>query len=480
MKKLLLITGAMFLAVNIFAQTFHVTVSNGYGSGDYQVGDTVHIFTSHYGVNQLFDKWNGDVSLLASPDEWHTWFIMPNTNVNVSGSIKNITPVTLQFEQIMARDRLKPVYYYFPSGHKGFVYLLHGTGGKASYVAAEYEFQILIRDLINDNFGVIITEAEEATTGIDANGDGKLRWAIYPVDTINNVDYANIRIITDTFYTRGVTDRSKLRHSIGMSNGAFYSTALSGIYQFKAGVNYCGQSDAIITGATQTPLQFCMARNDQNDGVGQTGNADALTFSNALNARGICSNYLIKERSPIYPERFARRGDISTAQSLSIFNELLTKGYIDNKNYFIGYANSLTNAYSVNPTSFPIINSITASQRSFMLDQINLSVSDHQMYSDFNRATIRFLDSLCNTTANIDQLDLSKKSVHAYPNPFFDKIQMQNISGLENYQLSNSLGQIIWIGKNIEQQDFSYLKNGIYFLKVLTQTGQQSIKLSKQ
>lgn len=379
----------------VSTDSFSVVVNNGYGSGKYKTGDTVHIFTSHYADNQVFDKWSGDVALLNAPEEWHTWFIMPNRSVTFTGSIKNIAPFTLQYEQIRGRDRLKPVYSYFPAGHKGVVYLLHGTGGKASYVASEYEFQLLIRDLVSNNFGVIITEAEEATTGIDANGDGKLRWAIFPVDTLTNVDYANIRIITDTFYSRGVTNRSKLRYSIGMSNGAFYSTSLSAVYRFKAGVNYCGQGDGAVIAATQTPVQFCMARNDQNDGVGQAGNATALTNYNALKKRGVCSTYFIKERCPIYPERFARRGDITIAQSISVFNELKAKGYIDARNYFIGFANGLTTAYTNNPTSFPVINGLTATQRSFVLAQIDLCVSDHQMYSDFNRATLKFLTMQC-------------------------------------------------------------------------------------
>jgi hypothetical protein len=375
--------------------SFTVVVNNGYGAGKFKTGDTVHIFSSHYTDNQLFDKWSGDISLLNASEEWHTWFIMPSRNVTFTGSIKNITPFTLQFEQIRGRDRLKPVYSYFPAGHKGFVYLLHGTGGKASFVAAEYEFQILIKDLINDNFGVIITEAEEATTGIDANFDTKLRWAIFPVDTLNNVDYVNIRNITDTFYKRGVTNRSKLRYSIGMSNGAFYSTALSAIYKYKAGVNYCGQGDAVTIAATQTPVQFCMARFDNNDGVGQAGNATALTNFNALNVRGICSKYFIKERCPIYPERFARRGNITISQSISVFNELKSKDYIDSKNYYVGFSDALTNAYSANQANFPVINSLSATQRSFMLAQIDLSVSDHQMYSDYNRATLKFLNTQC-------------------------------------------------------------------------------------
>lgn len=74
----------------------------------------------------------------------------------------------------MGGDRPKPVYYFFTPAHEGFVLLLHGTGGTAQRFVNSYEYQQLIKDLVNDNFGVIVTEAEEATTGIDANGDGKL------------------------------------------------------------------------------------------------------------------------------------------------------------------------------------------------------------------------------------------------------------------------------------------------------------------
>jgi len=70
--------------------------------------------------------------------------------------------------------------------------------------------------------------------------------------------------------------------------------------------------------------------------------------------------------------------------------------------------------------------------------------------------------------------------VKIYPNPFSNRIQLENTTGLENYELYNSLGQRVWIGKNIDQQDFSHLQNGIYFLKVSTQTGQQTLKLIKQ
>jgi hypothetical protein len=373
-----------------------VTINNGYGAGKYKVGDTVHIFSVAYADNQLFDTWSStDISLLNAPQEWHTWFIMPAKNVSFTGSIKNITPVTLTFEQIMGRDRLKPVYYFFPTGHKGFVLLLHGSGGSAQQFVSSYEYQQLIKDLVNDNFGVIITEAEEATTGIDVNGDGKLRWGTTPYDSVTNVDYANIKIITDVFYTRGVTNRSKLRYSVGMSNGGNFSSYLSSLFSYKAGVSYCAPSGAPIAAISVTPLQFCMARFDNNENVGPTGNANSLTNSQTLSNRGICSKYYMQEHSPLYPERFARKGDITLSKSISVFNELKSKGYLNSKNYFIGFSDALATAYQANPTSFPELNSLNILQKLTVIEQVDLAVADHQMYSDYNRATLKFLNTQC-------------------------------------------------------------------------------------
>jgi hypothetical protein len=375
--------------------SFTVSVNNGYGSGKYKIGDTVDIFSVAVANNQLFDKWSSsETGLLNAFEEWHTWFIMPNKDVSFTGSLKTITAVTLNLEQIRGRDRMKPVYSYFPAGHKGFVYLLHGSGGSAINTVTNYEFIQLVKGLVADNFAVIVTESEESTTGIDANGDGKIRWLVSPADSVSNIDYANIKIITDTFYNRGITNRSKLRYSIGMSNGGNYSAYLSAYYKYKAAVSYCAQAGAVAL-TTTTPLQFCMARYDNNENVGSTGNAAALSNSQTITGRGICSKYFIKERAPLYAERFARRGDITLIKSISIFNELKSKGYLNNKNYYNGFSDVLINAYTANPASFPELLSLTTLQRLFVVEQIDLSVADHQMYSDYNKATLKFLNTQC-------------------------------------------------------------------------------------
>jgi hypothetical protein len=179
-----------------------------------------------------------------------------------------------------------------------------------------------------------------------------------------------------------------------MSNGGNYSAYLSGYYKYKAAISYCAQAgSASLT--TLTPLQFCMARYDNNENVGPAGNAAALSNSQTITSRGVCSKYFIKERAPLYPERFARRGDITIPKSTALFNELKNKGYLDSKNYFIGYSDALVAAFQANPTSFPELNGLTIPQQLFYQEQLNLSVSDHQMYSDFNKATLKFFNTQC-------------------------------------------------------------------------------------
>lgn len=67
-------------------------------------------------------------------------------------------------------------------------------------------------------------------------------------------------------------------------------------------------------------------------------------------------------------------------------------------------------------------------------------------------------------TTNTTMLGARNRSV--YPNPFFDRIYLQNPTGDELFSLTNHLGQTIYTGKNMEDHDFSRLLPGIYFLKI--------------
>jgi len=84
----------------------------------------------------------------------------------------------------------------------------------------------------------------------------------------------------------------------------------------------------------------------------------------------------------------------------------------------------------------------------------------------------------CNTT-NTSSV-IKKSPIKIYPNPFSNTIQIENSSGDENYLLLNTIGQTIWSGKNIHQQDFSSIDKGIYFLQINSKNNVINLKMIKQ
>jgi hypothetical protein len=84
------------------------------------------------------------------------------------------------------------------------------------------------------------------------------------------------------------------------------------------------------------------------------------------------------------------------------------------------------------------------------------------------------------STAGFKENEL-ENNLQVYPNPFTNKINIKNLSGNETFVLTNLIGQKIFEGKNISEEDFTNLLNGIYFLKIYGQSKNQSqtIKLVK-
>lgn len=68
-------------------------------------------------------------------------------------------------------------------------------------------------------------------------------------------------------------------------------------------------------------------------------------------------------------------------------------------------------------------------------------------------------------TTGVHEIQMENKLV--FPNPFSSSISLKNKSGNEIFELSTCAGQIIYSGKYIEEQNLSFLPNGIYFLKIV-------------
>jgi hypothetical protein len=80
-------------------------------------------------------------------------------------------------------------------------------------------------------------------------------------------------------------------------------------------------------------------------------------------------------------------------------------------------------------------------------------------------------------TTGVKEIHSTSPSV--FPNPFTSSIVLNNKTGHESFELTNSLGAIIYSGKFIEEQHFNSLPNGIYFLKVVDKSTSM-IKLLKE
>ena len=85
----------------------------------------------------------------------------------------------------------------------------------------------------------------------------------------------------------------------------------------------------------------------------------------------------------------------------------------------------------------------------------------------------------CGLTTSIINNSTDDK-LQIFANPFNDKITITNLEGTENIMLINQLGQTIYQGASIENQDFSALQKGIYFLKIEKNDIMTTLKVVKQ
>jgi len=84
-----------------------------------------------------------------------------------------------------------------------------------------------------------------------------------------------------------------------------------------------------------------------------------------------------------------------------------------------------------------------------------------------------------NPTLSNQELANETDKIRIYPNPFSSKLNILNATGIEIYELYDVTGKQIYIGKNLEKEDFSALSKGVYFLEINGKTTSK-IKLIKE
>lgn len=468
------------------SSSYQLTVSNGYGSGKYNAGDTVHIFAREMSEREVFGEWQNNANLVfgESRYEWHSQFIMPASDVNCTATFRTLdsSNTRIRYEQIRGVAEKKNVYYAFPTAMQGVAYLFHGSGGSArGWLPNNIENVQLVKDLLADSIGVIITECEERTLNTDTDGDGNIRWKVSVPILDSSIDYRNLKIITDTMIARGLMSSQTPRYTIGMSNGGAFSIPSAVVLGAKAAVSYCASGRQSQMTFITTPVMYCMAKNDDNENVGQEGNAEALRNTQILSSRGIDTRYLLHPPSPLYAERF-KRGGVDSATGARILNDLQNNGILDTKNRPIFTSDTLLLRIQANPTAFPSFAGLSTAFQAVVRDQYSTSVAEHKFYSDYNRATIAFLKKhkdrvVVPTSVEVDSQN--QESLSIYPNPASESVTVMTSANFAVTHTNNGKITVYdMLGNRILQSSnpsFSIegLANGIY----VVQCGNQTVRL---
>lgn len=71
----------------------------------------------------------------------------------------------------------------------------------------------------------------------------------------------------------------------------------------------------------------------------------------------------------------------------------------------------------------------------------------------------------CTTLNNLDFLNKAK-DIYVLENPFYSTIKLNEVDDAALFELYSVQGEKVSIGKNLSSKDFSFLLNGIYFLKI--------------
>lgn len=163
------------------------------------------------------------------------------------------------------------------------------------------------------------------------------------------------------------------------------------------------------------------------------------------------------------------------------------------------------NSLQILNASHPMVTRVVGNRVEFVFENINLAAQGHgnvtfkiktkntlvtgntvtnkaDIYFDYNAPVITNIASTTFQTLNVGENQIDN-TVKIYPNPASDFVQIEANSSIKSIQLFDAQGRVLTtkIPDNIQaNMDISTYQNGIYFLKVKTETGIKVEKIVKE
>lgn len=459
------------------AQTVSLAVLNGYGSGNYFPGDTIHIWSVEIPDDSVFAEWETPSSsiVILHPKEWHTTVIMPQTPTVVRAKLRYSKP--LQFDKtifhIMGADR--NIWFAFPENLQGLITLHHFTNGTGNLWTSRTEYRQFCHAAFDAGYGLLAYNANEVERG-DQDGDGLKQWKALPIDIEQNPDHKITRLLLDTLVRRGIITPTTPLYAVGMSVGGGYAIGVGYALQFQAWANFCSGGSQVICQNTAVPGLLCPAEFDANRDEDIGGNT-IKAFGNykTLQERGVPSEYLLNRRHPLYPERFARIKGISRQESRMLFGELEVRGCLNSEKFPVFNADSIELAIRYT-NLFPEFANLREDLWKEALYQYRVAFADHEFHADFTTAILDFFRQFQNPNAVVEHY--TTQEIQLYPHPAVDilHVQLPAEQRILRLHCTNILGINVQIpsvitndaGATVEVQR---LPAGVYYLHIETPSG---------
>lgn len=447
-----------------FNNTFTLATIQGYGGGEYEKGDVIHIWARQID-GKVFTHWTGDTQYLDTPSEYHAKVTMPDKNITVTANYATLTPaMDMRPFTIRGAERNKNIFVYLPidkNKTKGVVWFFHGTNGNANNMISDPDTRQLMNLCMVNDYGVVALTSEESEYDLDFNGDGVFRYT-YGVDT-NLVDIANVRAIRDTFINKGFILPNTKHAAVGWSAGGAFTEFIANALSWEAAINHSSPGNDILSNSplVQVPYLLSLNENDKNPDVGQAGNAMGRENIQNYFDRGACAILHEQLKAPLYPERFDRSQFIDEATSVLIYNELNTNGLIDSDSYLKYFASEIALIVAANPNKFPFIVSLSLIQKDAILKQMEVTNADHSLVADINGLTLNLIAEGCDGTNHTLDYHSKRTPLTIIPNPVSQCIDF-NFD--QKWEIYNGAGRLILNGNyhHIRVEDFPA---GLYIVK---------------
>jgi CubicO group peptidase (beta-lactamase class C family)/dienelactone hydrolase len=388
--------------------TYAVNVEQGAPSGRYRAGDTVHIWANPSTSTQVFSHWEGDT--LGVPHEWHTVFLMPRKDLSLRATYSgDYLPMALENRDVRGVTVRKPMWRSAPRmivGTRALIMLYHGTGGSGSSWFSGVEQREFILRAANRGFLCAAIDADEVTRG-DQNGDGMLRWQVYPPVLAENLDGREVQSLhRDLLQMIPFSPRVPV-FSVGMSNGGAFSASAAFMLGHRAAVSYCADGPDTVYAITGVPSMWNMAR---YDGHPEVSNAEAYENYQRVASRNVPAAFYVHDKQPLHANRLRRIPGVDEATALTIINELRVNGGLDDRDYVLYDDAEIAAFIARSPERFPVTTSLDEPTLRALRDQIRVVRADHEFYSDRTNATLDFIERFLHSSSTSDDGDASADS----------------------------------------------------------------------